>query len=93
MLGPKLRGQASLVQAVAKDWQLLNTRTLIDRLNGCTSREPNLLQEWLNKPSSTPPESSSQFDLLASNRSMALTPAKEHRLSMSSLIELSVAMG
>ena len=93
LLGPKLRGQASLVQAVAKDSQLLNTRTLIDRLNGCTSRELNLLQEWLNKPSSTPPESSPVFDLLSDQQKRYGSDLAKEQASMSSLIELSVAMG
>ncbi|MBL6800670.1 MAG: hypothetical protein ISQ51_03350, partial [Synechococcus sp. BS307-5m-G37] len=93
LLGPKLRNQSPLVQAMAKESQLLNTQNLIDRLSGCSSADLAALQEWLNKPSTTPPESSPVFDLLNERLQSYGTDLAQEQASMSSLIELSVAMG
>ena len=93
LLGPKLRNQSPLVQAMAKESQLLNTQNLIDRLSGCSSDDLAALQEWLNKPSTTPPESSPVFDLLNERLQSYGTDLAQEQASMSSLIELSVAMG
>ena len=93
LLGPKLRNQSPLVQALAKEAQLLNTQNLIDRLSTCSSADLAALQEWLNKPSTTPPESSPVFDLLNERLQRYGTDLAQEQASMSSLIELSVAMG
>ena len=93
LLGPKLRNQSPLIQTLASESQLLNTQTLINRLGTCSSAELEALQEWLNKPSTTPPESSPVFDLLNQRLQSYGSDLAQEQASMSSLIELSVAMG
>ena len=93
LIGPKLRNQSPLVQAIATESQLLNTQSLVDRLSTCSSADIAALQEWLNKPSTTPPESSPVFDLLNERLQRYGSDLAQEQASMSSLIELSVAMG
>ena len=93
LLGPKLRNQSALIQPLAKESQLLNTQRLIDRLSACSSDDLAALQQWLNKPSTTPPESSPVFDLLNEQQERYGNDLAQEQASMSSLIELSVAMG
>ena len=93
LIGPKLRNQSPLVQAIAKESQLLDTQSLVDRLSTCSSADIAALQEWLNKPSTTPPESSPVFDLLNERVQRYGSDLAQEQASMSSLIELSVAMG
>jgi len=66
---------------------------LIKRLNECSSSDIEALQQWLNKPSTTPPESSPVFDLLQENQKRYGNDVPPEQASMSSLVELSIAMG
>ena len=81
------------MQELAKESQLLDTQKLINRLNNCTSSDIQALQQWLNKPSSTPPESSTVFSLLQERQKQYGNDLAPGQASMSSLVELSVAMG
>ena len=93
LIGPKLYNQSALVQELAQESQLLDTQKLINRLNNCTSTDIQALQQWLNKPSSTPPESSPVFSLLQERQKQYGNDLAPGQASMSSLVELSVAMG
>ena len=93
LIDPNLQNQSPLVQDIAKESQLLSTKNLIARLSKCTSSEIDALQQWLNKPSTTPPESSPVFDLLQERQMSYSNDLAKEQASMSSLIELSVAMG
>ena len=93
LIGPKLQNQSPLIQALAKESQLLNTKSLISRLSNCSSSDIEALQKWLNKPRSTPPESSPVYDLLQERQKRYGNELAKEQASMSSLIELSVAMG
>jgi len=92
LLGPKLRNQSALIQDMAKESQLLNTENLVARLGTCSNTELEALQQWLNKPSTTPPESSPVFELLNQQMQRYATDLAQEQASMSSLVELSVAM-
>ena len=93
LIGPKLQNQSALVQELATESQLLNTKSLIKRLNECNSSDIEALQQWLNKPSTTPPESSPVYDLLQENQKRYGNDVPPEQASMSSLVELSIAMG
>ena len=93
LIGPKLQNQSALVQEFASESQLLNTKRLIKRLNECSSSDIEALQQWLNKPSTTPPESSPVYDLLQENQKRYGNDVPPEQASMSSLVELSIAMG
>ena len=93
LIGPKLQNQSALVQELATESQLLNTKSLIKRLNECNSSDIEALQQWLNKPSTTPPESSPVYDLLQENQKRYSNDVPPEQASMSSLVELSIAMG
>ena len=93
LIGPKLQNQSALVQELATESQLLNTKSLIKRLNECSSSDIEALQQWLNKPSTTPPESSPVFDLLQENQRRYGNDVPAEQASISSLVELSIAMG
>jgi hypothetical protein len=92
LIGPQLRNQSPLVQALAKESQLLETQNMEERLGTCSSTELEALQQWLNKPSSTPPKSSPVFDLLNDRMRRYGSELSQEQASMSSLVELSVAM-
>ena len=93
LIGPKLSNQSALVQEFAKESQLLDTQNLINRLNTCSSSDIEALQQWLNKPSSTPPESSPVFSLMQQRQKQYCNDLAPGQASMSSLVELSIAMG
>ena len=93
LIGPKLQNQSALVQELATESQLLNTRSLIKRLKECSKSDIESLQQWLNKPSTTPPESSPVYDLMQERQKQYGLDLAPEQASMSSLIELSVAMG
>ena len=93
LIGPKLQNQSALVQELATESQLLNTRSLIKRLKECSKSDIESLQQWLNKPSTTPPESSPVYELMKERQKQYGVDLAPEQASMSSLIELSVAMG
>ena len=93
LLGPKLRGQAALLQSLAKQTQLLNTQDLSSTLSTCSATELEALQNWLNKPSSTPPESSPVYRQMMERISGYATGLPVEQANMAGLIELSVALG
>ena len=93
LIEPKLQNQSALVQELADESQLLNTKSLITRLKDCSRSEIESLQQWLNKPSTTPPESSPVYDLMQESQKRYSVDLPAEQASMSSLIELSVAMG
>ena len=93
LIGPKLQNQAALVQELATESQLLNTKSLIKRLNECSIADIESLQLWLNKPSTTAPESSPVYELMQERQKQYSMDLSPEQASMSSLIELSVAMG
>ena len=93
LLDPKLRNQSALIQNLANSTQLLQTQKLMERLRGISSTDIEALQQWLNKPSSTPPESSPVHDLLKERLESYGTEFPQQQASMSSLVELSIAMG
>jgi len=93
LLGPKLKGQASLVQGLAKQTQLLNTQDLSSTLSNCSATELEALQNWLNKPSSTPPESSPVYSQMMQRISSYASGLPAEQANMAGLIELSVALG
>ena len=93
LIGPKLQNQSALFQELADESQLLNTKNLINRLKECSRSEFEALQKWLNKPSTTPPESSPVYDLMQERQKQYGVDLPPEQASMSSLIELSVAMG
>jgi len=92
LIGPELRNQSPLVQELAKEAQLLNTEGLMNRLGNCTSTDLQALQEWLNKPSTTVPETSPVFDIMSDRMRYYGNSLAQEQASMSSLIELSIAM-
>ncbi|MBW0166182.1 MAG: cadherin-like domain-containing protein, partial [Vulcanococcus sp.] len=93
LLGPKLKGQAALLQNLAKQIQLLNTQDLSSTLSSCSATELEALQNWLNKPSSTPPESSPVYDQMLKRITGYAAAMPAEQANMAGLIELSVAMG
>ena len=93
LIDPNLQNQAPLIQDIANESQFLSTNNLINRLNKCSSSEIDALQRWLNKPSTTPPESSPLYDLLQERQMSYANDLAKEQASMSSLVELSVAMG
>jgi len=93
LLGPKLKGQAALVQALAKQTQLLNTQELSSTLSNCSATELEALQNWLNKPSSTPPESSPVYSQMMQRIASYASGLPAEQANMAGLIELSVALG
>ena len=72
LIGPRLRNQASLSSKLASESQILQTSSIEQKLQDCSQEEINLLQKWLNKPSSTPPESNPVKDILASRQRISL---------------------
>ncbi|MFZ9319389.1 MAG: hypothetical protein ACO23X_11380, partial [Vulcanococcus sp.] len=93
LLGPKLKGQAALLQKLAKQTQLLNTQDLSSTLSSCSATELEALQNWLNKPSSTPPESSPVYSQMLERITAYSGGMPAEQANMAGLIELSVAMG
>ena len=93
LLGPKLRGQAALLQSVAKQTQLLNTQDLSSTLSTCSATELEALQNWLNRPSSTPPESSPVYSQMMQRIAGYAMGLPAEQANMAGLIELSVALG
>jgi len=93
LLGPKLKGQAALLQNLAKQTQLLNTQDLSSSLSACSATELEALQNWLNKPSSTPPESSPVYGQMLERITAYAGGMPAEQANMAGLIELSVAMG
>jgi len=92
LLGPKLKGQAALVQSLAKQTQLLNTQELSTSLSTCSTTDLEALQNWLNKPSSTPPESSPVYSQMMQRIAGYATGLPAEQANMAGLIELSVAL-
>jgi len=93
LIAPKLQNQSALVQEIATESQLLNIGSITKRLNECSSSDIESLKQWLNKPSTTPPESSPVYDLLQESQRRYGNDMPPEQASMSSLIELSIAMG
>ena len=92
LIGPRLRNQASLSSKLASESQILQTSSIEQKLQACSQEEINRLQQWLNKPSSTPPESNPVSDILASRQKDFSTSLMAEQASMASLVELSVAL-
>ena len=68
LIGPRLRNQASL----SINWPLnLKFSDIVKKLQSCSQEEINLLQQWLNKPSSTP-GSNPVKDILATRQRISL---------------------
>ena len=93
LLGPKLRNQSALVQGMAKETQILKTKQLTEKLDQCSASEIDALQQWLNKPTNTPPESSPLYNLLSERQQAYGSELSKEQASMSSLVELSIAIG
>ena len=93
LLGPKLKGQAALLKNLAKQTQLLNTQDLTSSLSSCSATELEALQNWLNKPSSTPPETSPVYGQMLERIGVYAGGMPPEQANMAGLIELSVAMG
>ena len=93
LLGPKLKGQAALLKNLAKQTQLLNTQDLTSSLSSCSATELEALQNWLNKPSSTPPETSPVYGQMLERIGVHAGGMPPEQANMAGLIELSVAMG
>ncbi|WP_295536391.1 cadherin-like domain-containing protein, partial [Synechococcus sp. UW140] len=93
LLGPKLKGQASLLHPYAKHTQMLNTQELSANLSNCNPSELGALQNWLNKPSSTPPESSPIYNQMLQHNAGYARSLPVDQANMAGLIELSVALG
>jgi len=92
LLGSKLKGQAPLLQSLSKQTQLLETQGLTSNLSSCSATELELLENWLNKPSSTPPESSPVYQQMMEQISRYTGSLPAEQANMAGLIELSVAM-
>jgi len=93
LLGPKLKGQSALVRPLARETQLLNTQGISTTLSNCSATELEALQNWLNKPSSTPPESSPVYSQMMQRIASYATGLPAEQANMAGLIELSVALG
>ena len=93
LLGPTLRGQAALLQSLAKQSQLLNIQDLSSNLSTCSATELEALQNWLNRPSSTPPESSPVYKQMLQRIDGYATQLPVEQANMAALLELSVALG
>jgi len=61
-------------------------------LSSCSATELELLENWLNKPSSTPPESSPVYQQMMEQISRYTGSLPAEQANMAGLIELSVAM-
>ena len=92
LVGPRLRNQASLTNKLASEAQVLQTSSIEQKLQSCSQEEINGLQQWLNKPSSTPPQSNPVKDILMSRQKDFSTTLMAEQASMASLVELSVAL-
>jgi hypothetical protein len=93
LIGPQLSNQRSLLEGMASETRVLDTASLSERLKQCSSNEINQLKSWLDKPSSTPPESSPVYQqMLGRSENYSGVFAKE-QASMASLVELSIALG
>ena len=92
LIGPRLRNQASLTSKLASESQVLQTSSIEQKLQSCSQEEINGLQQWLNKPSSTPPQSNPVKDILMSRQKDFSTTLMAEQASMASLVELSVAL-
>ena len=92
LIGPRLRNQASLTTKLASESQILQTSSIEQKLKSCSQDEIDRLQQWLNKPSSTPPESNPVKDILTSRQKDFSTSLIAEQASMASLVELSVAL-
>ena len=92
LVGPRLRNQASLTTKLAPDSQILDTSSIEQKLKSCSQEDVKLLQTWLDKPSSTPPETNPVKDILASRQEVYSKSLMTSQASMASLVELSVAL-
>ena len=93
LISPQLNNQRSLLEGMAAETRILETNSLTERLKQCNSQEISQLKAWLDKPSSTPPESSPVYQqMLGRSETYGGIFAKE-QASMASLVELSIALG
>ena len=92
LIGPRLRNQASLANKLAKESQILQTSSIEQKLKSCSQEDVKRLQQWLDRPSSTPPESNPVQDLLATRQGEFSKSLMKEQASMASLVELSVAL-
>lgn len=92
LVGPRLRNQISLVAKLASDSLILDTSSIEQKLKSCSQDEVKSLQQWLDRPSSTPPESNPVKDLLSVRQSDYSKSLMTQQASMASLVELSVAL-
>ncbi|QNI91394.1 cell surface protein required for swimming motility [Synechococcus sp. BOUM118] len=92
LVGPRLRNQSSLVAKLASDSLILDTSSIEQKLKSCSQDEVKSLQQWLDRPSSTPPESNPVKDLLSVRQSDYSKSLMTQQASMASLVELSVAL-
>ena len=93
LIAPQLSNQRSLLETMAAETRVLDTSALTERLKQCDSQEISQLKAWLDKPSSTPPESSPVYQQMLSRTESYGGVFAQEQASMASLVELSVALG
>ena len=93
LIGPQLSNQRSLLENIAGETRNLETSSLVERIKQCTSEEISQLRAWLDKPSSTPPESSPVYQQMMGRMENYGGVFSQEQASMASLIELSIALG
>ena len=93
LIGPQLSNQRSLLENIAGETRNLETSSLVERIKQCSSEEISQLRAWLDKPSSTPPESSPVYQQMMGRMENYGGVFSQEQASMASLIELSIALG
>ncbi|WP_413297331.1 hypothetical protein [Synechococcus sp. MIT S9452] len=93
LIGPQLSNQRSLLENIAGETRNLETSSLVERIKQCSSEEISQLRAWLDKPSSTPPESSPVYQQMMGRMESYGGVFSQEQASMASLIELSIALG
>ena len=93
LIGPQLNNQRSLLENIAAEARSLETSSLVERIQQCTTDEIKQLRAWLDKPSSTPPESSPVYKQMMGRMQTYGDVFGQEQASMASLIELSIALG
>ena len=92
LVGPRLRNQASLTKDLTSDVQILDTSSLENKVKSCSDDQLKQLQQWLDKPSSTPLDSNPVKDYLSDRQSDYAKSFISEQATMASMVELSVAL-
>ena len=92
LVGPRLRNQASLTKDLTSDVQILDTSSLESKVKSCSDDQLKQLQQWLDKPSSTPLDSNPVKDYLSDRQSDYAKSFISEQATMASMVELSVAL-